>query len=79
MNINLQSWFAERHCAYLPKHFVCASTPISDEKHLWILEKCIGRYYIGQIDGTKLASLLQDPLVYFEDPQEAIFYELTWS
>lgn len=81
MNINLYTWFADRKLDFLPKHFVCTNTYIDDERHQWVLEKCIGRYYIGQHFGDEdfVTSLFSTPIIYFEDPQEAVLYKLTWS
>jgi hypothetical protein len=82
MNINLMTWFAERKLDYLPKHFIPVNAYIDEERHLWILEKCTGRFYIGHKNNTESSEflfLLEEEIVYFEDPQEAVLYELTWS
>lgn len=80
MNINLMTWFTERRLDYLPKHFVRTNASLDDKRHLWILEKCTGRYYVGEPhDDENWVSLFLDETVYFEDPQEAVLYELTWS
>jgi len=77
--LNLMTWFADRKLDYLPKHFIPTNTPIDDAKHLWVLEKCKGRYYIGNKESTELSFLLHEDNIFFEDPQEAVLYELTWS
>lgn len=80
MNINLHTWFGERKMNFLPPHFVSTNTSVDDERHLWVLEKLVGRYYIGYKKGDEdWLSLFNDPVIYFEDPQEALFFELTWS
>lgn len=81
MNINLHTWFAQRRVEFLPKHFVATKTPLDDAKHIWILEKCVGRYYVGKNkeDDDDWLSLFNEERAYFEDPQEAVLYELTWS
>lgn len=83
MNINLHTWYSERELDYCPKHFVSVNTPIDDEKHLWILENLKGRYHIGSKTRSNneesLLSLFDDMYPYFEDMQEAVLYELTWS
>lgn len=82
MNINLLTWFSERQLDFCPKHFVQANTPISEEKHLWILQNLQGRYYIGyntNDNDNEFLFLLDDTYPFFEDPQEAVLYELTWS
>ena len=73
-DLNLMTWFGQREMDYLPKHFVKTNTTITDVKHQWILEKLTGRFYID-----KTTDLFVEPIVYFEDPKEAVFYELTWS
>jgi hypothetical protein len=81
--INLYAWFGQRELDYCPKHFVKANTPLTQERRLWILEKLQGRFYCQQIKNIDLRTLLDDivemSVPYFEDPQEAILYELTWS
>ena len=82
MKINLQTWFTERRLDILPEHFVVTTTPLDEKKHLWILENCTGRYYIGSKSNESNAdwlSLFAEEFVFFEDPQEAVLYELTWS
>lgn len=82
MKINLMTWFTERQLDYLPKHFIPANAYIDEERHLWILEKCTGRFYLGHKNNTESSEfmfLLKEEIVYFEDPQEAVLYELTWS
>lgn len=81
MNINLMTWFSERQIDYLPKHFVATKTNWDEKKELWILEKCTGRYYVGNAESSEFLTSLfyDDKTVYFEDPQEAVLYELTWS
>lgn len=80
MNINLHTWFGERKMSFLPAHFIQTNTHVDDERHLWVLEKLVGRYYIGhKKDSEDFLSIFSDPIIYFEDPQEALFYKLTWS
>ena len=82
--INLHTWFSDRKLSYCPKHFVSTSTPVSDERMMWIYEKTQGRFYINESRPyNTFEDLLNDiskgQQVYFEDPQEAVLYELTWS
>lgn len=82
MNINLMTWFSERELDYCPKHFVQVNTPIDDQKHLWILQNLQGRYHITQKKSKtndEFLFLFEDMFPCFEDPQEAVLYELTWS
>lgn len=83
MNINLYTWYSERELDYCPKHFVSVNTPIDDDKHLWILEHLKGRYHIGHKtksnESQEFLFLFEENYPHFEDPQEAVMYELFWS
>lgn len=76
MNINIMTWYAEREMTYCPEHFVPTKTSITGDSMQWILEKCTGRFYLY---GDDLSFLYDKVCPYFEDPQEAVLYELTWS
>lgn len=76
MDINLYTWFTERELDFCPKHFIKTNTPIDIDKKLWVLEKLSGRFYVGKKTGQ---FFLFDESIWFEDPQEAVLYELTWS
>jgi hypothetical protein len=75
------SWFSERELKHTPKHFVLSNTPLTNEGKLWILNKLKGRFSITlaeeNFDDFLVFSSMGRPA--FEDPKEAIFYELTWS
>lgn len=77
-DINLYTWFTDRELDFTPEHFVETTTPISDNSKIWILEKLTGRFSIGPGQETR-AGFLLDLVPYFEDPKEAVFYELTWG
>jgi len=88
MNINPLHWFSNREIEYTPKHFTLAKTPLTEESKLWILNTLIGRFSIYHADEMdqddvlsitvfNLHAILGRPA--FEDPTEAVFYELTWS
>lgn len=82
MNINLTTWFSERELDYCPKHFVQVTTPIDDDKHLWILDNLKGRFtvaYKQRKDTDEFLFLFEDMYPCFEDPQEAVLYELKFS
>lgn len=82
MEIQYQIWFGNRELEFCPPHFTKTNTLCTMESRLWIYEKCLGRFcflnkqlelgewFINSIDGKYPA---------FEDPQEAVMYELTWS
>lgn len=76
--INLFTWFTERQLTHCPTHFVATRTPLTDASREWIVDKLSGRYFIGQFISTdEVKFMTYCPL--FEDPQEAMLYELTWS
>lgn len=79
--IDPTSWFSERELKYTPKHFIVSNTPLTNESKIWILNKLKGRFSV-----TFTEDAMDDFLIFhsmgnpaFEDPKEAIFYELTWS
>lgn len=75
--IDPQSWFGTREVkSSLPKHFIKASTAITEESYQWVIKKLAGRFItIGDVT----ESFLDKSYVYFEDPKEAMIYELRWS
>ena len=79
--IDPTSWFSERELKYTPKHFIVSKTPLTNESKIWILNKLKGRFSVtfteDTIDDFLVLHLIGNPA--FEDPKEAIFYELTWS
>ena len=74
-DINLHQWFIDRELNFVPDHFVKSNTPINIESKAWILEKLRGRFAFS---GTNV-SFLDNVYPYFEDPKEAVFYELTFG
>ena len=74
-------WFSERELKHTPKHFIVSNTPLTTEGKTWILNKLKGRFTIthaeNDFDDFILFNLMGNPA--FEDPKEAILYELTWS
>ena len=95
MEINLHTWFQDRELDFCPKHFVMANTPVTDESKMWMLERLKGRFYIlggytsyptptqlnlpAHLARTVIAERFMDDVPFFEDPEEAMLYELTWS
>jgi hypothetical protein len=80
--INPLIWFGERELTYTPKHFVSTNTPLTTESKLWIISKLSGRFsYINQINESSDYIMLSDSTYFpaFEDPAEAVLYELYWS
>lgn len=76
-------WFVERELKFRPKHFVVTSTPITEESYYWILTTLKGRFSVENKADTALKQLLElfedSRVPAFEDPQEAVIYELRWS
>ena len=71
-DINLPTWFMDRELSFVPDHFVASSTSITIESKSWILEKLTGRFAL-----RSTGMLSHIPL--FEDPKEAVFFELKWG
>lgn len=71
-DINLDQWFVNRELEITPEHFVKTSTPITSESMAWILEKLRGRFAVSTQSFMEICPA-------FEDPKEAVFYELTWG
>lgn len=74
-DINIQTWFSERELDYVPSHFVPSNVPLSPDAREWILEKLQGRFAITY----RFTYTVNEIYVAFEDPKEAMFYELTWA
>jgi hypothetical protein len=69
-------WFSDREVYFKPPHFVMTNTPITEESKFWILKNLKGRFSLieyGYVTRNKKF------VPAFEDPQEAILYELAWS
>lgn len=76
IKINYETYFSQRELNFLPKHFVITNTPVSDESLRWIYEKLHGRFYLKNSKGN-LFDFEKYPC--FENPSEAVMYEITWS
>ena len=75
-------WFLERQLDFKPKHFVATNTPATKESLNWIVYNLKGRFCIFQrpnedIDINNFNWV--NTYVAFEDPNEAILFELRWS
>ena len=89
MSVNPLHWFGNRELEYTPKHFTIARTPLTEESKLWILNTLTGRFSVFHAEENiddifdsvitvfTSANIMGRPA--FEDPTEAVFYELTWS
>jgi hypothetical protein len=73
-------WFGKRQVDFCPKHFISASTPLTIDSKQWVLDKLSGRFSVTYpIVSSSLIELMTPSCIAFEDPQEAVFYELKWS
>ena len=83
-NINLDTWYKNRFLKdQIPNHFTITRTPSTTENLEWVLEKLHGRFTF--VTGSTFSDSENDFLSYyqkryaFEDPKEAVQFELTWS
>jgi folate-dependent tRNA-U54 methylase TrmFO/GidA len=73
-------WFGTRELKVIPKHFIRATTPATSESIMWVITKLTGRYSVGSYETIAMvlgANLNQ--YIFFEDPAEAMIYELRWA
>lgn len=81
MNLNISNWFSKRELSHVPPHFTKCSTPLTgDAPMIWIMSKLSGRY-ATTVGSSAVSSFILDQQtdIYFEDPAEAMLYELRWS
>jgi len=75
-------WFGKRQVNPIPKHFVRATTPGTEGAYEWVQCKLTGRFGImtgADIDDGLVLSTGLTEIFYFEDPADAMMYELRWS
>lgn len=84
--LNVITWYSERELKFTPTHFVVAKTRLTNESKLWIINTLVGRYSI--VANNEGIDLLKHPWLHiydydgvpaFEDPKEAVMYELKWA
>lgn len=79
------TWYSNREMDFTPVHFTVTKTILTDESKLWILNNLRGRFSIvPHHDDLKLSApwaFINDNsgVPAFEDPKEAVLYELTWT
>ena len=78
-DINLYTWFTDRELNYIPKHFVMANTTLTTESREWVLEKLSGRFATVSHPFDYNTNNFPNVRIAFENPKEAVFFELTWS
>jgi len=72
-------WFGQREVNPIPIHFTKVSTPYNRESHDWVLATLKGRYGRVNHTDTSVFDLGSDMYFCFEDPKEAMLFELRWS
>jgi hypothetical protein len=84
--LNPITWYSNRELQFTPAHFIISKTSLTNESILWIINNLKGRYSIVSVHQE--LDIISNPWLYvsdlmgspaFEDPKEAILYELTWS
>lgn len=80
MNFDPFLWFGTREMHRVPPHFIKGNTPLTTESKIWIENKLQGRYCITPDVSDEHDILFSNvSVVFFEDPKEAMLYELRWS
>ena len=76
-------WFGTREVTPVPKHFIRTPTSTSPESLLWVITRLKGRYSLSTVieEESSVLVLGNDihQAIYFEDPSEAMMFELRWS
>jgi hypothetical protein len=76
-------WFAERQLTFPLKHFTPTHSPVTVESREWILNHVHGRFSIASSASLGIPNPNWDidyyEYAFFEDSQDALFYELKWS
>ena len=76
IEIDPVAWFSDREVNFKPPHFVMTNTHITEESKFWILKNLKGRFSLIE---SSYVTRNKKLLPAFEDPQEAMLYELAWS
>ena len=78
--IDPRIWFCERELLYPPKHFVTTKAKLTEESKQWVLDTLCGRFAVTQNNDNMFDDMFDSiGIVSFEDPREAMIYELKWS
>ena len=76
--LNPLAWFGTRQVNPAPRHFIKTTTPMTNESKEWVMTKLNGRYsLVDYIDPSMFLNNVS--YICFEDPAEAMYYELRWS
>lgn len=66
-DINILTFFSARELTFVPKHFIRSRLLPTTENIIWIEEMLSGRFAYN------------NGYIYFENPEELLFYELKWG
>lgn len=72
-------WFSQRELKFTPPHFVTCTTELTEENLMWVKTRLSGRYSIEDNSLTRNYIFDYAASIAFEDPSEAVMYELRWS
>jgi len=72
-------WYGERKLSHVPPHFVKSASLLTTESLSWVIGRLSGRYAISSFTDDVNFFLDSHNYIYFEDPGEAMMYELRWS
>ena len=76
------TWYSNRIVNFTPPHFTVATTKLTEESKLWVLNTLKGRFSVmNKVDPDDLWLTIVEAegVPAFEDPREAMLYELKWS
>lgn len=76
-DLNINQWYMDRQLTFTPVHFTKSNTMLSTESLQWINEKTSGRFSLYNPYDYSSSALGARPA--FEDPKEAVFFELMWG
>jgi hypothetical protein len=78
MIVNPLLWYGTRELKVTPPHFTKCTTPLTDDSLQWVITKLQGRF--SKEDGSDDDDFfVTTQYILFEDPAEAMIYELRWS
>lgn len=80
MIVNPLLWYGTRELKLTPPHFVKCSAPLTGTSLEWVITKLQGRYTKDDAwDDDSELFFVDTQYISFEDPAEAMLYELRWS
>ena len=79
-DINPLVWYSNLEIDTIPPHFVKSSTSVTEDNYFWVKTKITGRYTISAVPINDVDMIFDlRPYVFFENPSDAMLYELRWS